>query len=257
MAGKFRESALRSLNTPQVERPRTKLVPPRRWLIALAVIAIMLAGLKYVAVTSLRPPVRGFGVVDAGGVRVVTAPEPGTFQLTSYPGAVLEAGEQVGEIIAADGSILRVTAPSPGVLMQVKGPPTGWLVEAGEPIFVIQANDRVGGPILDLYLPGIEATELTAGAVVIGGELWFETASLGAIACLITRVDPYPVPSEDILRFTPDPVISSAVRDFGSVLLAEADCPGGALSSMLPGAVAGVVVEVETGGAMSSILGTG
>jgi hypothetical protein len=255
MAVKFRERALQTLSTPGEERPRTRLVPARRWLIALAVIAMMVAGALYLAVGTLRAPVRGFGVVDDGGIRLVSAPAAGEVQIEVGTGDRLTPGQELGAIVAADGTRTPFTAPVEGIVMQLKGPGRGWRADSGEVVMVLAATDRANGPELDMYLPGQEATELTEGRVEIGAPVWFDTANYGSIQCVVKSVDPYPVPVEDITRFNTNPVLEQAVTELGSVLIAEADCPGGELNQMLPRTVAPVTVEVNDTSPIAAIFG--
>ncbi|MEI6623234.1 MAG: hypothetical protein WCP28_15140 [Actinomycetes bacterium] len=246
MSSMFRENAVQALRTADEERPQVRLVPARRWLIAVALVVMVLAGVIFAVIASTRTPIRGIGYIDHGGFITLTAQEKGIVQDgVAVPGTQVNPGDVVARVITTKGTTVRVVAPGPGVVMQLLGPAAGWPVEAGEPILVIAGIGREGGSKVALLLPGLEATELTEGSVSEGGTVWLEPAGKDAIHCVITSVRPYAQPADSLVKFMPDPFVVAYVRDQGSIQFAEADCPADQLAEYLPGTAFPVTVEID------------
>ena len=209
----FRENAVQALRTADEERPLVRLVPARRWLIALALVVMLLAGVVFAVIASTRTPVRGIGYIDNGGFITLTAQEKGIVQDgVAVPGTEVKPGDVIARVITSNGTTERVVAPGPGVVMQLLGPAKGWPVQAGDPILVIAGIGREGGSKVALLLPGLEATELTEGSVSEGATARLEPAGKSAVRCVITTVRPYAQPGDSLVEFMPDPFVVAYVR---------------------------------------------
>ncbi|MEI6622110.1 MAG: hypothetical protein WCP28_09415, partial [Actinomycetes bacterium] len=93
MSSMFRENAVQALRTADEERPLVRLVPARRWLIALALVVMLLAGVVFAVIASTRTPVRGIGYIDNGGFITLTAQEKGIVQDgVAVPGTEVKPG---------------------------------------------------------------------------------------------------------------------------------------------------------------------
>jgi hypothetical protein len=234
------------------------LVPARRWLTALSLVVMLIAGIIFVTIATTKDPIRGIGYVDRGGFIVLGANTPGIVQDgVLLPGTPVEAGEVLARVIGKDGATTRVIAPAPGVIMQLLGPPTGWVSTLGDPIVVLARTDVQVGAEVTLLLPGLAATEVSAGDVVAGSTVWLEPADREPLQCVVEAVRPYAQPAESVAEFMPDPYVASYLSDLGSVQVAEANCPDGSLDWALPGAVIPVTVEVGSRSPLNSVFGSG
>lgn len=258
MASLFRDSAAQSLSGAGEDRPRVQLVPPRRWLIAVALVVMLIAGVVFAAIATTRAPVRGIGYLDQGGFVTLDSQVDGLVQDgIAVPGTPVKPGDVVARVLSLDGTTSRVVAPGPGTVMQLLGPASGWPVKAKDPLLVIAGTGRRGGPNLTLLLPGIEATALTAGSVTAGSSAWLEPVGNEPIECVIRTVRPYAQPADSIAPYTPDPFVKSYVEEQGSIQVAEADCPADSLRPFLPGTALPVTVEINARTPLDFVFGTG
>jgi hypothetical protein len=258
MSSLFRESAVKSLSGAGEDRPRVQLVPPRRWLVAVALVVMVVAGVVFAAIATTRAPVRGVGYLDQGGFITLDSAVDGLVQDgIAVPGTQVKPGDVVARVLSLDGTTTRVVAPGPGTVMQLLGPAGGWPVKVGAPLLVIAGTGRHGGPNVTLLLPGVEATELTEGSVSEGASAWLEPAGKDPIACVIRTVRPYAQPADSIAAYMPDPFVKSYVQEQGSIQVAEADCPADSLRQFLPGTALPVTVEINPRSPLDFVFGTG
>lgn len=258
MSSPFREQSVAALRAAGEERPIVRLVPARRWLTALSLVVMLIAGIIFLVVATTKDPIRGIGYVDRGGFVVLGANTPGIVQDgVTLPGTAVEAGDVLARVIEQDGTTARIIAPAPGIVMQLLGPPTGWVSTQGEPILVLARTDIQVGAEVTLLLPGLAATEVLAGDVTNGSTVWLEPADRTPIQCLVEGVRPYAQPANSVAEFMPDPYVTSYLEDLGSVQVAQANCPDGSLDWALPGAVIPVTVEAASRSPLSVIFGTG
>ncbi len=240
------------------ERPMVRLVPPRRWLTALSLVVMLIAGLIFLTVATTKDPVRGLGYVDRGGFIALGANTPGIVQDGAVlPGTSVEAGDVLARVIKSDGTTARIIAPAPGVVMQLLGPSTGWVATQGKPIVVLARTDVQVGAEVTLLLPGFAATEVFEGEVAEGSTAWLEPADRQPIQCRVENVRPYAQPADSVADFMPDPYVVGFLNELGSVQLAEANCPPGSLDWAMPGAVMPITVEVGSRSPLSAIFGAG
>ena len=234
------------------------LVPARRWLTALSLVVMLIAAVIFLTVATTKDPVRGIGYVDRGGFIVLGANTRGIVQDgVLLPGTAVQAGDVLARVIEPDGTTTRVIAPAPGVVMQLLGPATGWVSTEGDPIVVLARTDVQVGAEVTLLLPGLAATEVLAGDVLDGSTVWLEPADREPIQCLVEGVRPYAQPADSVAEFMPDPFVTQYLNDLGSVQVAQANCPDGALAWALPGAVMPVTVEAGSRSPLSAIFGAG
>lgn len=246
MENLFRANAVAALRTADDDRPPVRLVPARRWLIAVALVVMVLAGIVFALIASTRTPIRGIGFSDQGGFITLSSEQRGIVQDgVAVPGTEVEPGDVLARIVTTSGRTQRIVAPGPGTVMQLLGPASGWPVGAGDPVLVIAGTGSGGGSRVDLLLPGVEATELTEGSISVGLTAWLEPAGKNAIRCVITSVRPYAQPADSLLRFIPEPFVQAYLRDQGSVQFAEAQCPAEQLAEFLPGTAFPVTVEID------------
>lgn len=246
MSSVFRDHAVAALRSADEERPPVRLVPARRWLIAVALVVMVLAGIVFAVIASTRSPVRGIGYSDQGGFVTLTSAQRGIVQDgVAVPGTEVEPGDVVARIITTSGRTERLVAPGPGTVMQLLGPASGWPVDARDPVLVIAQRGGGDGARVNLLLPGVEATELTEGSISAGATVWLEPAGKDAINCVVTTVRPYAQPADSLAGFMPDPFVQAYVREQGSIQFAEARCPAGQLARFLPGTAFPVTVEID------------
>ena len=258
MTSPFRKESVAALRAAGEERPMVTLVPARRWLTALSLVVMLIAGVIFVTVATTKDPIRGIGYVDRGGFVVLGANILGIVQDgVVLPGTSVEAGDVLARVISSDGATMRVIAPVPGVVMQLLGPPTGWVSTQGDPIIVLARTDVQVGAEATLLLPGLAATEVRSGDVTEGSTVWLEPADRQPLKCIVESVRPYAQPAESVAEFMPDPYVASYLTDLGSVQMAKANCPDGSLDWALPGAVMPVTVEAGSRSPLKSILGSG
>lgn len=242
----FREQAVAALRTADEERPPVRLVPARRWLIAVALVVMVLAGVVFAVIASTRTPIRGIGYIDQGGFITLSTKQRGIVQDgVAVPGTEVLPGDVVARVVTTSGRTERVVAPGPGTVMQLLGPASGWPVNAGDPVLVIAHRGVGDGSRVDVLLPGLEATELTEGSVSEGATAWLEPAGKPAIRCVVSSVRPYAQPADSLIEFMPDPFVQSYLREQGSVQVAEAQCAADQLAEFLPGTAFPVTVEID------------
>ena len=254
MAGSFREQAVQSLSNPQEMRSRTSLITPRRWLVALAVMALLAAGLMYAAVNSLITPVQGIGWIDRGGFDRVVAPIDGV--VTAAPidtGDEVKKGTVLWSVTGADGVKIDVPVRQDAVLMQYAGSDSSWIVTKGDTIAVLAVANET--PELFILLPGATATGFVAGDVVVGADAWATPEAGKAFQCVVARATPYEQPGAIATAYMPSPSIARFVQDNGSVQWAYADCPAQTLSGVLVGDIFPVSVQLERRSLLSFIFG--
>jgi len=258
MSSTFRERSIAALRAAGDERPMVKLVPARRWLTALSLVVMLIAGVIFLTVATTKDPIRGIGYVDRGGFIVLGAKTPGIVQDgVALPGTAVEAGDVLARVIEPDGTTTRIIAPAPGIVMQLLGPPSGWVSTEGDPIVVLARTDVEVGAEVTLLLPGLAATEVLAGDVEEGSTVWLEPAEREPIQCRTEGVRPYAQPTDSVAKFMPDPFVIQYLNELGSVQVAEANCPDGALDWALPGAVIPATVEAASRSPLRAIFGTG
>lgn len=257
MSSPFRQNAVQALTDTGGSRARTSLVTPRRALVALAIIAMIAAGLLYVAVNSLTTPISGIGWADRGGFITVTAPAAGTVtapKLTT--GTVLRKGEEFGTLTTLDGKTIALTAPEDSIVMQgafaVGVRPTFAVREGG----IIAALGSMAEPaMLLIALPGVEATGLTEGRLAKGSTVWVQPANGPSFECTVFGFNAYEQSGEDVIAYIPSPTVARFVQANGSVLMAGADCPEGTLDEYLVGTPNPVSVDVGQRSLLSFVFG--
>ena len=254
MSSPFRKNAVQALASSGESRERTSLVTPRRALVALAVIALLLAGVLYVAVNSLATPTPGIGWADRGGFAVVTAPVAGTAATpTLTTGTRLRGGDVIGEVTDADGATTPLTAPGDSIVMQRGAPTEPFAVAAGDPVVTLGMLTQP--PLLFVLLPGIEATGLTDGSLSEGAKVWVQPANGSSFECRIVAYNKYEQSGESIIAYIPSPTVARYVQANGSVVSASASCPDGELDALLVGSVVPVSVEVGRRSLLSYVFG--
>lgn len=255
MSTPFREPALQALINADDERPRIRLVPPRRWLTALAVVAVVAAGVLYAVIATMRSPVNGLALINGGGFSVITLPEDATVSAGERtPGDRVTKGQELATATTSTGKMLRLEAPIDGILMADTSLGGASTLTEGTTVFVIAA-DTSAEPTVEVLLPGLEATAITSGQVAVGSRAWVEPAGVEPIECSITRVSPYPIAGDVAASISPNPVMTQFAVDQGTVQAAEATCPSGSLDSLLPGEVVPIVVQVAAKSPVSMLFG--
>lgn len=254
VASPFREQAVQSLSNPQEIRSRTSLITPRRWLIALAVIALLIAGLMFAAVNSLITPVQGIGWIDRGGFDRIIAPIDGVVTAKSIAtGDAVKEGAVPWSVTGVDGVKIDVPIRRDAVLMQYAGTDSTWTVAKGDTIAVMAA--AIEEPELVILIPGATATGFVTGDVVAGAEAWV-TPNIGKpFQCVVTRVTPYEQPGAIATAYMPSPSIARFVQTNGSVQWAMASCPEQKLNSIRIADVLPVSVQLERRSLLSFIFG--
>lgn len=258
MSSPFRDNAVQALRAAGEERPTVNLVPARRWLTALSLVLILIAGVIFLAVATTKDPVRGIGYVDRGGFVTLRSSVEGIVQDgVMIPGTEVRPGDVVARVIGLDGTTHRVIAPAPGYVMQLLGPATGWVTQASDPVVVIARTDIADGSDITLLLPGFLTSGGSSDSVKDGAQVWLEPADQASIACTVVNVRPYSQPAVSVSEFMPEPFVMNYVENLDSILLAEATCPAGALDWALPGTVIPVTVEANARSPLSFIFGSG
>jgi hypothetical protein len=254
MPSPFRENAVQALANTGGSRARTSLVTPRRALVALAVIALIVAGLLYVAVNSLTTPIVGIGWADRGGFVTVVAPTAGKVSAPNLASGVLLAeGEQFGELTTPDGKTTALTAPEDSIVMQRGSVRTTFTVTEGETIATLAV--MADPATLLIVLPGIEATGLTASRIAEGAAVWVQPQNGESFQCTLYGFNAYEQSGADIVEYIPSPTVARFVQANGSVIVAGAQCPEGTLDDKLVGVPSPVSVEVDRRSLLSFVFG--
>ncbi len=254
VASPFRDNAIASLSNSQDVRSRTSLISPRRWLVALAVIALLIVGLLYSAINSLVTPAQGVGWMDKGGFTTITAPVSGLMNDASITtGKSVQEGEVLGRILESNGVTTEVLAPQDAVVMQYAGESSQWSVTAGDPLMTLAITSR--DPQLFILLPGSNATGLTRGDVVVGAKAWAEPDLGKPVECTVAALTPYEQPGIGAVTYMPAPSVAQFVQSTNSVQWAKAECPSSAYTQWLVGKVMPVTVELENRGLLSFVFG--
>lgn len=256
MADRYRPQALASSGSALDERPRVQLLPPRRWLIALALIVMLLAGVIFVAVTSVVAPVRGVGYLDKGGFVTITAPVDGIV-LSGFrtPGERVSKGAELVRLQDAMGGQTPVLSPVDGVVMQILFPGHGWSVTSDSTIVVVAGVEPDSRGTVIMLLPGDQAGAFTSGNISVGGSAWLEPAGSPTIQCEVVQVNPYALGADQVEPFIPDPMVKRMVTRMETVQYAGASCPPDAIANLLPGMPIPVSVAVRQDPLLSFIFG--
>jgi len=258
VADLYRPRALASASSALDERPRVQLLPPRRWLIAVALIVVLIAGVIFVAVTSVVAPVRGVGYRDQGGFSRVSSSVSGvTLPDFKRPGEAVAEGEELVRIVNSQGTEISITSPADGVVMQMLIPGAGWSVTPDQEIYIVAGIDPTAEPSIIMLLPGEQAGDFTPGNLTVGSTAWLEPVGRPAIACQLDQVDPYALSAEQVEAFIPDVMVKQYVQKMGTVQYAGATCPMGAIDDLLPGMPVPVSVAVRQDALLSFIFGRG
>lgn len=254
MKSPFRENAVQTLANSGESRERTALVTPRRALVALAVITLLLAALLYVAVTSLTTPAVGIGWADRGGFVTVPAPAAGTVVAPNLTtGTRVRKGEAFGELTTPEGQKTQLKAPGDAIVMQRGKPTEPFTVNEGDPVATLGMMTEPAQ--LMLLLPGIQATGFTEGDVAVGAAVWVQPANSPSFECTVVAFNAYEQSGEAMVAYIPSPSVARFVQIHGSVLAAGASCPEDELDALLVGAVVPVSVEVGRRSLLSYVFG--
>lgn len=254
MNSPFRENAVQALANSGDSRERTSLVTPRRALVALAVIALLMAALLYVAVNSLATPVAGIGWADGGGFITTRAAATGEVVAPNLTtGTRFRKGEAFGELTTPEGVTTELKAPGDAIVMQRGKPMEPFIVNEGDPVATFaMMTDPVQ---LFLLLPGTQATGFAKGDLAVGAAVWVQPANGPSFECSIVAFNAYEQPGEAMAAYIPSPSVARFVQIHGSVLTAGASCPEDKLDDLLVGAVVPVSVEVGRRSLLSYVFG--
>ena len=258
MSENYRPRALASASSALDDRPRVQLLPPRRWLVVVALVVVLVAGVVFVAVTSVAAPVRGVGYRDQGGFSQVASPVSGvTMPGFKRPGEAVAKGEELIRILDGQGGQASIVSPIDGVVMQMLVPGSGWSVASGTDVYIVAGIDPKAQPTMIMLLPGEQAGDFTPGSVSVGATAWLEPVGKSAIACQVDQVDPYALSAEQVEAFIPDVMVKQYVQRLGTVQYAGAVCPSEAIADLLPGRPVPVSVAVRQDSLLSFIFGRG
>ena len=256
MSDLYRPQALASMSSALDERPRVQLLPPRRWLVAGALVVVLIAGVIFIAVTSVVAPARGVGFLDQGGFVTLRAPVNGTLLAGfAMPGSRIKKGDELVRLRDDRGNETPVLSPTDAVVMQILVPGRGWSVAANDEIYVLAGIDSQSAPTVIMLLPGAQAGAFSAGDIAKGASAWLEPAGQPAIQCQVVQVDPYALSAEQVNPFIPDPMVKEMVAKMGSVQYAGAECPPDAIANLLPGMPIPVSVSIRQDSLLSFIFG--
>jgi len=254
MASPFRRNAVQARANSGESRARTSLIAPRRALVALAIIAMLVAGLLYVAVNSLTTPITGVGWSDRGGFVVVAAPAAGEVSAPEMAtGTIFRKGEKYAELKAADGTTMDLKAPEDAIIMQRGSLTTNFTVKEGDPVVTLGAMKDPA--TLVIVLPGIEATGFSAGKLSEGAAVWVRPATGRSFQCTLVAYNAYEQSGEEIISYIPSPTVTSFVRANGSVVVAAAKCPEESLNRLLVGKPVPVSVDAGQRSLLSFVFG--
>ena len=254
MASPFRKNAVQARANSSESRARTSLVTPRRALVALAIIAMLVAGLLYVAVTSLTTPIMGVGWSDRGGFITVTSPAAGEVSAPKMAtGTLIRKGEKYAVLKTPDGKTIDLTAPEDAIVMQHGSLSETNTVKEGDPIVTLGLMSRPA--TLVLVLPGIEATGFTAGKLSKGAAVWVRPANGSSFQCTLVAYNAYEQSGESIVAYVPSPTVARFVRSNGSVVAAVAKCPKESLDRLLVGQPVPVSVDAGQRSLLSFVFG--
>jgi hypothetical protein len=253
MASPFRKNAVQARANSGESRTRTSLVTPRRALVALAVIAMLVAGLLYVAVSSLTTPVAGIGWADRGGFVTMTAPVAGKVSDDLSTGTRLRKGEKFGELTTPAGETTALTAPEDSIVMKRGSLTSTFVVKEGDPIVTLGLITEPA--ILYFLLPGVQATGFARGDLSEGAKVWVRTATGESFTCTVIGYNAYEQSGAAVVAYIPSPSVERFVQANGSVVFGGARCPQETLDAQLVGAVVPVSVEVGRRSLLSYIFG--
>lgn len=126
----FRSQALAAQESSDRLDELLPVTSPRLWLLAVGAAIILVALVAYTAITPRNLTVAGSGrVVGDGGIGLVTSTAAGQFgAVTADPGSRVTIGQQVAEVITANGPVPQYS--------QVEGTLLGFLPSPGAPITV-------------------------------------------------------------------------------------------------------------------------
>lgn len=141
----FRRTALEQLSSPEQLDQRMHVTQPMGWLALLALGLVLLAAIVWGVFGRLPVQVEGQGILlSRGGVHDVVAPAAGqVLVLHGQAGDVIPTGQLVAEIAADGASIVQVTSPYRGRILELKMD-QGSQVERGTPLLSVEGLNSAG-----------------------------------------------------------------------------------------------------------------
>lgn len=159
---RYRPQALRELDVPTTVDNLLQLTSRRLW-ISIAAAALVVAALLWYSATTVRVeavPATGRAVAPPGVGTVISPREGVITDVLVSPGQVIQPGQSVAAMVAADGTAVDVTAAVSGQVWQVTVHP-GAAVSTGQQVVGLVPPDS--GSEIMLAVP-----ESDAAGVVVG-----------------------------------------------------------------------------------------
>lgn len=211
---RFRSSAVDRIASPEQLDRMIRVIPPRRWLALIGVLALLGATIVWSVVATIPTTLTGPGyLLPEGGLRKVQAAATGT---------VTSLEVSVGSHVIAE-QVLGTTTDESGATRPFLAPETGEITEVSTVLDAhVDAGDRlalvrpVGWPLVVYgYVPVRDAGALRVGAQV---QVQFGAGiaeSYGFATGSVLSVSSFPATAERLEFILQDAALVDQVRDLG------------------------------------------
>jgi multidrug resistance efflux pump len=205
MTFSFRRRAVEGVSSPEELDRLVKVALPRTW-VALAGIGVLMLGAVVWAVAARVPTtVKGPGyVLHQGGIHTAAAPTAGVVVDILHPaGDEVTAGEVLGHVRDAAGTLVAVHSPASGKLIEVSVG-LGDYLDAGRPLALVDPVAQQA--VVYAYLPERDAKEADVGDRVQISTSIAPPSQYGFLLGHVEAISQYPVTQErltSIVRLKP------------------------------------------------------
>jgi multidrug efflux pump subunit AcrA (membrane-fusion protein) len=213
----FRRRALERVSSPEELDRLVKVAPPRMWIALAGFGTLLAAAVVWALVARVPTTVEGPGfLLREGGLHVGAPLTAGVVvDVAHATGDRVAAGELLGRVRSADGTVEAVRTPYDGVLIEVSADRGDYLA-AGRPLAVV---DEVAEPlVVYAYLPQADAKKARVGdraEIAISGA---DPAEYGYLLGRVAAVAAYPATQERLRSILRDDSVLAEVGELGPVI---------------------------------------
>lgn len=216
MAFSFRRRALEGVSSPEDLDRLVKVALPRTWVALAGLGVLMLAAVVWAVSARVPTTVNGPGyILNEGGIHAAATPTAGVVvDILHQVGDAVVAGELLGHVRAADGSLVAVRSPSSGKLIEVSVG-LGDYLAAGRPLALV---DPVAQPlVVYAYLPQSDAKEAQVGDRVQISTAVAPPSQYGFLVGHVEAIGQYPATQERLTSIVRLKTVLAKINALGPV----------------------------------------
>lgn len=216
---RYRRQALRYLEAPEQLDQVVRLASPRRWLVGLALLAIVVAAGGWAVLGTVVQTVRIPGVlIHSQGISRLDATKTGDIvTLWTAPDARVAVGSPLYTLRADDGTLTTVTSPWDAFVVSIVVAP-GNYVRSGTPIATFET---MTGPseqlVAAVFVPETYSAIVDVGKRVTLDVVEAPAATFGHLSGTVRSVSAFPETTGSLRQFLGDSVDTTSFLDRGPV----------------------------------------